>query len=177
MRSYTPSEFRADHYKSIWGIANAGIDFACTKFMSLKRGGDMSRSAVRGLLSSPSAVAGLLVCLFIMAGLHVPAAWGQSSSTGTISITVLDTDGRTVPDAQLTLQDLSTNDVRRGTTQANGTYSFLNLSLGTYKLTVSKAGFDSQAFDSVVGSCDTGDRPQRDAKGRSGHPNGGSTRK
>ena len=117
MRSYTPSEFRADHYKSIWGIANAGIDFASTKFMSLKRGGDMSRSAVRGLLSSPSAVAGLLVCLFVMAGLHVPAAWGQSSSTGTISITVLDTDGRTVPDAQLTLQDLSTNDVRRGTTQ------------------------------------------------------------
>jgi len=62
---------------------------------------------------------------------------------------VLDTDGRTVPDAQLTLQDLSTNDVRRGATQANGTFSFVNLSLGTYKLTVSKAGFDSQAFDSV----------------------------
>jgi len=160
MRSYTPSEFRADNgfqglylqtlsKKKSWGIANAGINFASIKFMSLKRGGDMSRSAVRGLLWSPSAVAGLLVCLFILSGLHVPAAWGQSSSTGTISITVLDPDGRTVPDAQLTLQDLSTNDVRRGTTQANGTYSFLNLSLGTYKLTVSKAGFDSQAFDSV----------------------------
>jgi hypothetical protein len=104
----------------------------------------MSRSAVRGLLCS------LLVCLFILAGLHVPAAWGQSSSTGTISVTVLDPDGRTVPDAQLTLQDLSTNDVRRGTTQANGTYSFVNLSLGTYKLTVSKPGFDSSVFDSIA---------------------------
>jgi len=104
----------------------------------------MSRSAVRGLLCS------LLVCLFILAGLHVPAAWGQGSSTGTISITVLDPSGRTVPDAQLTLQDLSTNDVRRGTTQANGTYSFVNLSLGTYKLTVSKAGFDSSVFDSIA---------------------------
>ncbi len=104
----------------------------------------MSRSAVRGLLYS------LLVSLFILAGLYVPAAWGQGSSTGTISITVLDPAGRTVPDAQLTLQDLSTNDVRRGTTQANGTYSFVNLSLGTYKLTVSKAGFDSQAFDSIA---------------------------
>src|SRR5208282_5403855 len=70
------------------GIASAGIDFESYKFMSLKRGGDMSRSAVRGLLCS------LLVCLFILAGLHVPAAWGQGSSTGTISITVLDPSGR-----------------------------------------------------------------------------------
>lgn len=104
----------------------------------------MSRSAVRGFL------AGLAVCLFAFLVGSVPSVWAQSSSTGTVSVTVLDPDGRAVPDADLTLQDLSTNDVRRATTQANGTYSFVNLSLGTYKMTVSKKGFDSQAFDSIA---------------------------
>ena len=116
MRSHSVYGFRAA--MDIRGIADAGIEFDHTEFVSVKGGRDMSRSAVRALYCS------LLVCFFILAGLYVPAAWGQSSSTGTISVTVLDPDGRTVPDAQLTLQDLSTNDVRRGTTQANGTYSF-----------------------------------------------------
>jgi len=103
----------------------------------------MSRSLCRGFFGS-------LLCVLILMGINARSAWGQGSSTGTISVTVLDPDGRTVPDAELTLQDLSTNDVRRASTQANGTYSFVNLSLGSYKLTVSKQGFESQAFDQIA---------------------------
>jgi hypothetical protein len=83
-------------------------------------------------------------------GLNVSPARGQATSQGTVTVTVLDPDGRAVPGADLTLQDLSTNDTRTGTTQDHGNYSFVSLALGTYKLTVSKTAFQSQVFDSVI---------------------------
>ena len=104
----------------------------------------MSRSFSRRLLGSA------LVCLSILFGLCALPAWGQMGSQGTVSVTVLDQSGAVVPDANLTLQDLSTNDVRNAVTQAAGSYTFVNLSLGTYKLTISKSGFETQIFDSVV---------------------------
>jgi hypothetical protein len=91
-----------------------------------------------------------LICFSILFGLCVLPAWGQMGSEGTISVTVLDQSGAVVPDANLTLQDLATNHVRTATTQQAGSYNFVNLSLGTYKLTISKAGFETQVFDSVV---------------------------
>lgn len=75
--------------------------------------------------------------------------WGQTSNTGSITVTVVDQAGATVPDAELQLKDLGTNNIRRGTTQANGVYTFPDLSFGTYQLTISKAGFESQVFQSV----------------------------
>jgi Carboxypeptidase regulatory-like domain len=79
-----------------------------------------------------------------------PAIWAQHGSEGTVTITVLDPSGSIVPGAQLQLQDLATNDVRKATTQEKGTYTFVNLSLGRYKLTVSNPGFKSQIFNDVV---------------------------
>jgi hypothetical protein len=55
-----------------------------------------------------------------------------------------------VQGAQLELRDLSTNESRKAETQGNGTYSFVNLSLGTYRLSVSKSGFKTQVFDSIL---------------------------
>jgi hypothetical protein len=108
------------------------------------KGGAMSRSFVK------STLAGAVLCALIVLGLYAAPACAQSSSAGSVVITVFDPDGRVVPDAQVTLQDLSTNDVRSGVTQDKGTFTFVNLSLGTYKLTVSKSGFESQVFDSVA---------------------------
>jgi len=54
------------------------------------------------------------------------------------------------PSAQLELRDLTTNDVSKGETQEKGTHTFVNLSLGKYKLTVSKSGFQTQVFTDVV---------------------------
>src|SRR5215475_7524929 len=78
------------------------------------------------------------------------AAWGQHGSEGRISVTVMDPTGSVVQGAQLELRDLSTNEVRKGETQGNGIYSFVNLQLGTYRLSVSKGGFKTQVFDSVL---------------------------
>jgi hypothetical protein len=80
----------------------------------------------------------------------VPALWSQHGSEGTVNITVLDASGGVVQGAQLELQDLATNDVHKANTQDNGTYTFVNLSLGKYKLRVMKTGFRTQEFPDVV---------------------------
>jgi hypothetical protein len=88
-----------------------------------------------------------LVCVIAMS----VACFGQTTSTtGSLSVTVLDQTGAAIPGATLEVRDLSTNDIRRGATQANGVYSFPNLPGATYELKVSAQGFASQVFESVV---------------------------
>jgi Carboxypeptidase regulatory-like domain len=77
------------------------------------------------------------------------AAWAQTGTSGSISVTVVDTSGGFVPGAELQLRDLSTNVVVKAETQGNGAYTFPSLTFGTYELTVSKTGFESQTFQSV----------------------------
>ncbi len=77
-------------------------------------------------------------------------ARAQQGSQGTVSVAVTDPSGSVVPGAKLELRDLASNDVRNAVTQDSGTYSFVNLSVGNYKLTVSREGFATQVYDSVV---------------------------
>lgn len=77
-------------------------------------------------------------------------ALAQTSNVGSISVTVLDPAGASVPTASLELKDLGTNDVRRAQTQATGTHTFPGLPFGTYQLTISAPGFQSQVFESVL---------------------------
>jgi hypothetical protein len=79
----------------------------------------------------------------------VSPAFAQGS-TGKVDITVVDPDHRVVKGAHLELLDLATNDVRRADTQDAGTYSFVNLSIGNYKLTITKDGFITKVFTPVV---------------------------
>lgn len=76
-------------------------------------------------------------------------AWAQQTQ-GTISVTVMDTSGAVLPGAQLVLVDLATNSTRTATAQDAGNYTFVNLNSGQYKLTVSMAGFATQAYDVLV---------------------------
>ena len=89
----------------------------------------------------------MAVAFFAMGG---PRLEAQHGSEGTVTVTVSDASGSVVPAAQLELQDLATNDVRKADTRENGTYSFVNLALGKYKLTVSKTGFKSSIFPEIV---------------------------
>src|SRR5436190_6928629 len=92
-----------------------------------------------------SPVAAGLLCLSITA----PRAPAQTSNVGTISVTVLDQAGASVPGANLELKDLGTNDIRRAQTSAAGTYTFPNLSFGQYQLSIAAQGFTNQIFESV----------------------------
>src|SRR5215471_14429704 len=88
--------------------------------------------------------------IFLAAFFPGPLAWGQASNTGTVNIRVVDETGALVPDAQLQLTDRATNDQRIAATQQTGTYSFVNLAYGTYRLTVTKGGFQTQILQEVL---------------------------
>lgn len=76
-------------------------------------------------------------------------AWGQFTQ-GRVNVTVLDPQQAVVQGAVLELVDLATNEVRIGETQTAGTYSFINLPPGKYRLTISKPGFRNTVYDEVV---------------------------
>jgi hypothetical protein len=76
-------------------------------------------------------------------------AWGQETR-GRINVTVLDPQNAVVPGATLELVDLATNETRSAATQTAGTYSFVNLPPGKYKLTVAKQGFRNTVYDEVT---------------------------
>jgi hypothetical protein len=90
----------------------------------------------------------LLVTLLALSLSTVPG-WAQSGSQGTVTVTVVDSTAAVVAGADLELRDLATNDVRKAVTQDKGLYTFVNLPVGTYKLTVSKTGFDTASLDNV----------------------------
>jgi Carboxypeptidase regulatory-like domain len=90
----------------------------------------------------------IVLAAFLLMG--APGAQAQRGSEGTVTLTVLDSSGGVVQGAQLELRDLTTNDLRKAETQEQGTHTFVNLSLGKYKLTVSKAGFQTQVFTDVI---------------------------
>jgi hypothetical protein len=94
-----------------------------------------------------ASVVSVLAAVLLMGA---PAAQAQNGSEGTVTLTVLDSSGSLVQGAQLELRDLTTNDARKAETQEQGTHTFVNLSLGKYKLTVSKPGFQTQVFTDVI---------------------------
>lgn len=92
----------------------------------------------------------LLAGFAMLAGLTVPAAKAQMGSQGTVNVTVIDQSGGAVTGAQVTLVDVATNAARKGVTTSSGTFSFTGLAVGTYQVTVAKASFQTQVFDTVV---------------------------
>ena len=79
----------------------------------------------------------------------VPAAYSQAGSVGTVSVTVNDPAGAAIPEANLELKDVETNVTQKGATQASGSFAFPYVAYGKYKLTVSKAGFESQVISDI----------------------------
>jgi Carboxypeptidase regulatory-like domain len=78
------------------------------------------------------------------------AGWAQSGSQGTIVITVQDASGGLVPDASLRLVEAATNDTRTAKTKGEGSYTFVNLPIGTYRLTAAKAGYETTLEPVIV---------------------------
>ncbi len=70
------------------------------------------------------------------------AALAQSSG-GSLSGTVSDPSGAVLAGADVTIEKLDTHETRRIASSSSGLYSAPNLTPGTYRLTVSKAGFST----------------------------------
>ncbi len=95
----------------------------------------------------PFLLLALSLCSVILLS-RIPAL-AQSGSQGTIVVSVDDPSGALVPDATLTLIALRTNDLRTARTTGSGTYTFVNLAIGEYKLSITKSGYATRVYDSV----------------------------
>jgi len=91
----------------------------------------------------------LLPGLFlVMAFLLVPNGYAQQTLGG-ITGTVTDTSGAVISGATVNLVGVETKLSRTQTTSSTGSYSFVNLPLGTYTLSFTQQGFQSQNIPSI----------------------------
>ena len=74
---------------------------------------------------------------------------GAQTFRGTLSGTVLDQSGAAIPNATLQLFNPATNDTLNGKANANGDFNFPELTVGTYKLTVSSGGFSTKVIAAI----------------------------
>jgi hypothetical protein len=93
------------------------------------------------------------LCFFAVVMIVVCAGTSAAQSfPGRITGVVRDTQGAAVPDATVKLSNPSTGLERTLTTDANGEFNFPELALGTYRLTISKSGFQTMALTDIATS-------------------------
>ncbi len=101
----------------------------------------MTRPELRGSFPSRSFLATLGLMAIILFWVGAVPAWTQVTSAGTVTGTVTDKTGAVVPGATVTLTDPSTQETRTATTNSAGLYVLVNVTPGTYDITVTKSGF------------------------------------
>src|SRR6202795_5035010 len=95
-------------------------------------------------------VSALLIASFVaMASMFTPCARAQQTLGG-ITGTVTDASGAIVADATVTLVGDQTKLTRSQNTNSNGGYLFVNLPIGSYTLTITHAGFQSQTIPMIL---------------------------
>lgn len=83
------------------------------------------------------------------------AGLAQSTSSGTITGTATDPSGAVIPDAVITVVDLSTKVARATVTNKVGLYVLPNVPPGNYTLTATKSGFSKENIASLTVSVGT----------------------
>jgi hypothetical protein len=76
--------------------------------------------------------------------------FAQAGATGTILGTVTDTSGAIVPNAKVTITNVSTNVDFRTTTSSSGDFYAPSLNPGPYKVTVEAAGFQKSVTSGII---------------------------
>ncbi|HEV2103292.1 MAG TPA: carboxypeptidase-like regulatory domain-containing protein [Candidatus Acidoferrum sp.] len=103
------------------------------------------RNSLRGVIS-----VFLFACLAALVAFAPAAAWGQSSSSGTIMGVVTDNTNAVVPGATVTITEAGTGASRTTTTNEVGRYIFASVQPGSYDLKVSQQGFVTTVVPSLV---------------------------
>src|SRR6266403_1459934 len=91
----------------------------------------------------------LIAVLAVSLVTFLPLSFAQKT-TGDIDGTVTDQSGAMLPGAALTLTDQANGTVRKTTSNAQGSFSFLNLPVGTYTITATKEGFKALSQKDVA---------------------------
>jgi hypothetical protein len=76
------------------------------------------------------------------------ASFAQQTLGG-ITGTITDASGSTIPDTNVTAVEDSTHLTRTATSNASGSYAFVNLPIGSYTLTYARDGFDSAKYPGI----------------------------
>ncbi len=79
--------------------------------------------------------------VLLVALLSAVPAWAQTANTGLVFGTVTDPAAAVVPDAKALLTNTATNQTRETVTNSAGQFTFPGVTPGTYKVTITKAGF------------------------------------
>ena len=93
-----------------------------------------------------------ILLLFVVSQLTLCAAAQQT--LGGITGTVSDKSGSVLPDTTVTIVGDQTKLTRTQKTNGNGAYDFVNLPIGTYTVTVSHDGFETEKLPSILVQAD-----------------------
>ncbi len=94
---------------------------------------------------------GAVLSLLLVSGMSHPAQiFAQSNISGDISGTVTDPSGAAVSNAQVTVTNKATGQVKTAVTGASGDYRVPLLSPGAYKILINATGFEGTSSDAVV---------------------------
>jgi len=80
--------------------------------------------------------------LLVLASFFAPASWAQISAT--LSGTVTDQSGASVPGADISVRNVETGTARNATTNGSGLYELFALPVGEYEIHAKKEGFAEQ---------------------------------
>src|SRR5579862_9815633 len=110
----------------------------------------MFRSRLRSCFGKSSICLALLVASSMLTLLFVSQqAMEAQVSKGSVSGSVVDAQGASVPDASVKIVNADTNETATVTSDRAGLFRFALLSIGTYRLEVEKAGFNKTVIDKI----------------------------
>jgi hypothetical protein len=87
--------------------------------------------------------------ILVVAALVLPISAMSQSFYGSLVAVVEDPQGGVMPGATIVLLNTATNERREGVSAEDGTYRFVNLVPGTYRLEVELAGFQRYVRDQI----------------------------
>jgi hypothetical protein len=93
----------------------------------------------------------LSVCLAVLLALvlSVPAAHAQQT-LGAINGTVTDASGGVIQGVSVQIRNVGTNLIVNATTRSDGSFSVVDLPIGTYEVTFSKEGFQKDVYSQIL---------------------------
>ena len=93
--------------------------------------------------------------VFVVAALAIPLSAMSQSFYGSLVAVVEDPQGGVMPGASIVLVNTATSERREGVSAEDGTYRFVNLVPGTYRLEVELTGFQRYVRDQIQVSVQT----------------------
>ncbi len=91
-----------------------------------------------------------IICLLLVLGIAFRAPLSAQQILGAITGTVMDSTGAAVPDAVIKAVNIATNLEVTVHSQGNGSYLVSDLPAGTYRLTFTKEGFQTETHTEVL---------------------------